>query len=142
MDKVAKKGDTVKVNYIGTLEDGTVFDDSEKHNHPLEFKIGEHQVIPGFEKAVEGMKIGEEKTIKLNSSEAYGEYREDLLKEVPKNQIPEEAKEGMILIMNQPDGRQIPVVLKEFKGDMAIIDFNHPLAGKNLNFKIKLLEII
>ena len=141
MDKVVKKGDKVKVNYVGTLEDGTVFDDSEKHGHPLEFVVGEGQVIPGFDKAVEGMKVGEEKDVKIEAKDAYGEYRDDLLKDVPKSSIPEEAKEGMMLIMNQPDGQQIPVVLKEFRGDMAVIDFNHPLAGKNLIFKIKLVEI-
>jgi FKBP-type peptidyl-prolyl cis-trans isomerase 2 len=141
-----KSGDKVKVDYTGTLEDGTVFDSSTHgdHSHPLEFEAGSGQVIKGFDKAVIGMEVGQEKEVKISPEEAYGERREELMKEMPRSNLPEgkEPEAGMMLAMSTPDGRQIPVRIAEVKDDNVILDMNHPLAGKTLIFKIKLLEIV
>lgn len=137
-----KKGDGVKVEYTGTLDDGTVFDSSEKHGKPLEFEAGAGQLIKGFDDAVIGMKKGEEKTIRIEPNEAYGELREDLVKKVLKEQLPkeQEPKEGMVLIVSLPNGHQIPAVIIEADEKDVTVDLNHPLAGKALNFKIKVVE--
>jgi FKBP-type peptidyl-prolyl cis-trans isomerase 2 len=138
-----KKGDTVKVHYTGSLEDGTVFDSSESHGTPLEFQVGAGQVIPGFENAMVGMKKDEEKEIKLSVSEAYGEYNPQMVRKVPKAQLPkdQEPKVGMILIVGLPNGMQVPVKIVAVDAESVSIDLNHPLAGKALNFKIKIVGI-
>src|SRR3989344_4501846 len=109
---IAKKGDKVKVEYEGKFEDEVVFDSSKHgdHSHPLEFEIGAGHVVPGFDFAIKGMKKGEEKEFTLEKDDAYGDYREDLKKEVPRNLLPkeQEPKEGMILMLGTPDGRQFP----------------------------------
>jgi FKBP-type peptidyl-prolyl cis-trans isomerase 2 len=142
--KIVKKGDTVKVEYIGSLEDGTVFDSSEKHEAPLEFIVGSGQIIPGFEEAVVGMKVGEEKQITLEPEEAYGDYNPDLVKKIPKDCFPEDqdVQQGMIYMMNIPDGRQVPVKITDVEEDAITIDLNPPLAGRTLIFKIKIVAIV
>ena len=137
-----KKGDKVKVEYTGTLEDGTVFDSSEKHGQPLEFEAGAGLVIKGFDDAVIGMKKDEEKEIKLTADKAYGDIKADLVKEFPKDQLPkeQEIKKGMMLLMGLPNGAQMPVKIVEVKEDIVMIDLNHPLAGKTLIFKIKVVD--
>ena len=141
---VIKSGDKIKVEYEGSLDDGTVFDSSLKHGQALEFTIGQNQVIPGFENSVIGMKKGEEKQIKIQSKEAYGEIKKELIQKIPKDQLPKEMdfKKGMVLGIKTPDGRQIPVPIADVSKNDITLDLNHPLAGKNLNFKIKILEII
>ncbi len=137
-----EKGNKIKVEYKGTLEDGTEFDSSEKHGKPLEFTAGTGQVIKGFDEGVLGMEEGEEKTIHIEAKDAYGERSDELLKEIPRDRLPkEELKEGMTLIMTLPNGAQMPAVIHKLEGDKAILDLNHPLAGKNLNFKVKVTEI-
>ncbi|OIO81554.1 hypothetical protein AUJ84_00815 [Candidatus Pacearchaeota archaeon CG1_02_32_132] len=138
-----KREDEIKVEYEGRFEDGTVFDSSKIHKKPLEFTVGSNQVILGFDKAVLGMKEGEEKEFTVEPEEGYRDYKEDLKKEIPKDIIKgkEEPKPGMVLIMGTPDGGQFPVVVKAVTGDKIIVDFNHPLAGKKLIFKIKVLEV-
>lgn len=139
-----KKGDKVKVEYTGTLEDGTVFDSSEKHNAPLEFEVGAGQVIKGFEDALIGMKKGEEKEVKLQPAEAYGDPNPQLIKELPKEQFPKdrELKPGMILGMNLPNGMQIPAKVVNVTDKTVTLDLNHPLAGKVLNLKFKVVDIV
>ena len=143
---IIKKGDKVKVEYTGTFEDGTVFDSSQHgdHSHPLEFEAGSGQVIKGFDDAVIGMKKGEEKEITINPEEAYGEYNDELVKALPKDQFPQdkEIKPGMTLVMKLPNGAQMPIKVKEVKEKELILDLNHPLAGKTLHFKIKLVEVM
>ncbi len=141
---MAKDGSTVKVHYTGTLEDGTVFDSSEKHGNPLEFKVGAGQVIKGFEEAVRGMKEGEEKNIKIAPEEAYGHPRQELMQKVPREQLPkeQEPKKGMMLAVKLPNGYQMPARISDVTDTDITIDLNHPLAGKTLNFKIKLMEIV
>ncbi|KYK25462.1 peptidylprolyl isomerase [Euryarchaeota archaeon SM23-78] len=140
---VLKKGDKVKVEYTGSLEDGTVFDSSKKHGKPLEFEIGAGMIIPGFEKAVMEMKKGEEKEITLKPSEAYGDPNPQLVKKIPKDQLPKEQKpkEGMVLLIGLPTGQQVPARITEITDKEISIDLNHPLAGKTLKFKIKLIEV-
>lgn len=137
-----KSGDTVKVHYKGTLKDGSVFDTSEGRE-PLEFKLGEGQLIPGFETAVEDLTQGNSKTVTIPSEEAYGEKREDLVITVPKNDLPDEIEPevGMQLQVNQPDGKSIPVRITNIEEESIIIDANHPLAGEELTFEIELVEI-
>lgn len=138
-----KDGDTVRIEYKGTLDDGSVFDSSERHGQPLEFKIGAGQVIKGFENAIIGMKLGEEKKIKLQPSEAYGDFNPQLIKKVPRGQIPNEKglKPGMILVIGLPNGIRIPAMITEVTDELVTMDLNHPLAGKTLNFEIKVVYI-
>ena len=141
--KSVEKGDKVKVEYTGKLEDGTVFDSSEKHGAPLEFEVGAGQVISGFDEAIVGMKKDEEKKITLAPEDAYGERNEELIKDIPKESFPQdqEIKPGMVFMMKVPDGRQFPAVISEVKDNAVTVDLNPPLAGKTLVFEIKLLEI-
>ena len=137
----AKEGSKVKVEYVGFLSDGTVFDDSKNHG-PLEFTIGSGEVIPGFEKEIIGMEEGEEKEFVLKPEEAYGKRDENLIKEFPKSQLPQgEIKKGTVLMLHLPDGHQMPVEVVEVGEKEVKIDLNHPLAGKELHFKVKLLSV-
>src|SRR3989344_5720640 len=103
-----RKGDTIKVEYTGKLSDGTVFDDSLKHGRPLEFKVGEKQVIPGFDKGVEGLVLNEEKEIHIKCDDAYGKSKPEMMKKVPREHLPndQEPKEGMMLMIKLPNGQQ------------------------------------
>ncbi|MBW2991235.1 peptidylprolyl isomerase [Candidatus Woesearchaeota archaeon] len=138
-----KNGDKVKVEYTGSLEDGTVFDSSEKHGKPLEFEIGKGMIIPGFEKALMDMKKGDEKEITLKPSEAYGDPNPELVKKIPKDQLPkeQEPKKGMVLLISLPTGQQVPARITEVTNKEVSIDLNHPLSGKTLKFKIKLVGV-
>ena len=140
-----ENGKKVKIEYEGSLDNGQVFDSSEKSGQPLEFVIGEGNIIPEFEKAITEMKEGEEKTIKIECKDAYGERKPELIKKIPKEQLPEEirdqVKPNMILGMQTPQGQQMPVKIKEVEETDITLDLNHPLAGENLNFKIKVLEV-
>jgi len=138
----AESGDTVKVHYTGTLEDGTVFDTSVERE-PLEFTLGQGQLIPGFEQAVIGMKIGDLKTINIPADQAYGPYRDDLILVIERDQLPEDLdpEVGQQLQMIQADGSSITVIIIEISETTATIDANHPLAGKDLTFEIELIEI-
>jgi len=138
-----KNGDKVAVEYEGKLDDGTVFDSSENHGKPLNFEVGAKQVIKGFNDAVIDMETGEEKEIKLKPSEAYGDVNPKLLMKVPKEKLPQgrELKAGMMLAVNLPNGMEMPARISEVGENDVTIDLNHPLAGKNLNFKIKVVGI-
>lgn len=142
---IIKKGDKIKVDYEGSFDDGTVFDSSKHgdHSHPLEFEAGSGQVIAGFDKAVIGMKKGDEKELIIESKDAYGEPRDELIREFPRSAIPQDdrIKEGSVLMMGNPQGQQFPCVVKKLTEDNVLIDLNHPLAGKRLHFKIKIVEI-
>ena len=139
---VVKKGDKVKIDYTGTLEDGTVFDSSEKHGQPLEFEIGSGQVIPGFENAIIGMKKGAKKEIDIKPEQAYGSRNDLLIKDVPRDQLPEEGvKQGALLAVQLANGARVPAKVIKVDKEMVSIDFNHPLAGKTLHFSIKLVDV-
>lgn len=139
---MVQKGDTVKVEYTGKLDDGTVFDSSEKQGKPIEFKVGEGQVIKGFDNAVMEMKVGDDKTIKIEPADAYGDRNPQMVQKVPKEKLPnEEITAGMTLMMSLPDGNQMPVQVQEVGESDVTLDMNHPLAGKTLHFDIKLVEV-
>jgi FKBP-type peptidyl-prolyl cis-trans isomerase 2 len=138
-----KNGDTVKVHYTGKLEDGSVFDSSVERD-PLEVKLGEGKLIPGFENAVIGLEVGDSTTANIESADAYGERREDLEVTVERSQLPEdiEPQVGMQLQLNQPNGQPVPVQVTKVEDENIIIDANHPLAGKDLTFDIELVDIV
>jgi peptidylprolyl isomerase len=135
-----KKGQFVQVHYTGRLEDGTIFDSSEGRQ-PLEFQAGSGQVIPGFDDAVFDMAVNDEKKINLSADEAYGPPREDLKREFPTSMLgDQEVAPGQSLWFNTPKGPIQGKVL-DLHAENFTVDFNHPLAGKNLEFDIKLVGI-
>lgn len=139
-----KKGSKIKVDYEGRLENGEVFDSSQHgdHSHPLEFEVGSGQVIKGFDEAVIGMNVGDEKEFTIPSKEAYGEHDSNAIRSFPREMFPsEELKEGVTLMLSTPEGQQFPAKVIKIEKDKISMDFNHPLAGKTLIFKIKILEI-
>lgn len=138
-----ENGKTVKIHYTGTLDDGTQFDSSAGRD-PLEFEMGAGMVIPGFEKGVAGMDVGEKKTIHIPAAEAYGERREDLVMQFERTQLPDdlEPEVGMGLQMQGPQGQPVPVTVTEVGEENITIDANHQLAGQNLNFDLELVEVV
>ena len=135
LSTTASDGMRVQVNYTGKLEDGSIFDSSEGKD-PLAFTLGAGEMIPGFDKAVKGMTIGESKDIKLSPADAYGEHDERGVQEVPRDRLPEDVEVGTTL-QTQQGGR---AVIKELNDKTGIVDMNHPLAGQTLNFWITLLS--
>lgn len=137
----AKSGDTVKVHYTGTLDDGTEFD-SSAGREPLEVTLGTGQVIPGFEQALEGMAVGDKKTVHIPVEDAYGEAHAELVQEIPRDQIPAEIEleMGLQLQAEGPNGPFV-VVVTDLAEETVTLDGNHPLAGKALNFDLELTEI-
>lgn len=142
MAKVAP-GDTVKVHYTGKLEDDTVFD-SSVNKEPIEFTLGQRQLIPGFEQAVIGMEPGDQKSVNIPMDEAYGPHRDDMILEVKNEEFPEHItpEVGLQLQLSQPNGQTIDVIITNMENEMVTLDANHPLAGKNLIFDIELVEIV
>lgn len=140
--KQAQLGDTVTVSYKGKLSDGEVFDQS-KEGEPIEFKVGDGQLIQGFEQAIVGMAPGDTKTEEVPFEGAYGERRDDLVLELDKSKIPEhlDPKIGDRLEIKQEEGNNIPVTVKEITEEAITIDANHPLAGQDLIFELELVEI-
>jgi peptidylprolyl isomerase len=134
-------GKTVKVHYTGTLEDGTVFDSSQDRD-PIEFEIGAGTVIPGFEEAIKEMAVEETKTITIPCAEAYGEYREDMCGDFPREQLPAEItpEVGMVLEMQTPEG-DMPVRITALEDETLTLDANHPLAGQDLTFELTLVAV-
>jgi peptidylprolyl isomerase len=139
----AKDGDTVQVNYTGKLSDGTVFD-SSVGSGPIEFTLGKGDMIPAFEKAVLGMKVGDKKTVTIPAAEAYGPHLDDMVVEVPRDRLPSdiEPKVGRMLEATQPDGTKIQFTITNISDNNTVtLDANHPLAGKDLTFDIELVKI-
>ncbi|MFX0059465.1 MAG: peptidylprolyl isomerase [Candidatus Hodarchaeota archaeon] len=140
-----KKGDIIKVEYEGRLEDGTIFDSTELNEGvPLKFEVGAGNIIPGFDNAVIGKEVNEEFEISLKPNEAYGEIDPILTQIVARDQIPEDLNEdiepGMMLRVSDPNGNYSVAWIRDVDDEFVTIDLNHPLAGKILNFKIKILE--
>lgn len=138
-----KANDKVKVHYTGKLSNGEVFD-SSLECEPLEFQMGQGQLIPGFENGLIDMSVSEKKTIVIPSEEAYGEARPELIQEVPNDKLPPEIKPevGMGLVSTTPEGQEIQLVVKEVKDEAIVVDGNHPLAGQELTFEVEVIEII
>ena len=136
-----QNGDTVKVNYTGRLEDGTIFDSSMvEGREPLTAKLGDGMWIKGFENGLMEMTIGESKTVEIDPTNAYGEYNEEAIQEVPKTNMPGEVEVGMGLQANTEFG-VVNFVVKEVKEETVVLDANHPLAGQKLIFDLELVEI-
>ena len=140
---MSNQGKTVKAHYVGTLDDGSTFDSSVERDEPIEFVCGVGQMIPGFDKAVRTMELGEKRVVNIPCAEAYGEYDSAAIQTVPLSQIPNGDKlpVGQQIVMGSLNG-PMPVVVLEKTDEYAVFDMNHPLAGKNLNFEITLVEIL
>ena len=134
--------ETVKLHYTGKLSDGQIFD-SSLQREPLEVKLGEGKLIPGFEKGLVNMKVNEKKTITIPKEEAYGEVEKSLFQKIPNENLPPEIKPevGMGLMSQNPDGTERPLRVADVKEGFIIVDANHPLAGHDLTFELEVLEI-
>ena len=142
MKTTAERGDTVAVHYKGTLEDGSIFDSSEG-DQPIEFTIGAHEVIDGFETAVIGMSAGDRKTEAIPPENAYGNHEEELVFHVPRSSMQPglEISPGDFVRVTLPDGQTAPMQVLEIDEEAVTLDANHPLAGKTLTFELELVEI-
>jgi peptidylprolyl isomerase len=139
----AKHGDTVRVHYRGKLQDGSVFNVSDRE--PLQFTIGGGQLIPGFEEAVVGMNPGDSKTTEVPAEKAFGHYQDDMVVVLPKSQFADwdlEPTVGERVPIPRPDGPPIDVTVTEVTESDVIMDANHPLAGEDLTFDIELIDIV
>ncbi|MEX0302906.1 MAG: peptidylprolyl isomerase [Leisingera sp.] len=137
-----KNGDTVRIHYTGKLTDGTVFDSSEGRD-PLEFTVGTGQVIAGMDAGLEGMAVGEKKTLEIPCAEAYGPINPAARQEIPREGIPEDIPLdlGTQLQMQSPEGQVLPVTVVEVSDETVTLDANHFLAGKDLVFDIELVSV-
>ena len=139
----AAAGSKVKVHYTGTFDDGEVFD-SSREREPMEFEVGAQQVIPGFDQALVGMKPGESKSVRIPEEEAYGPYNPEMIMEV----APDQFEAGMKVEIGQQfqvemgEGNPVVLMVKDVRDDKVVLDANHPMAGKTLNFEIELVEIV
>lgn len=137
-----KQGDTVRIHYTGTLQDGKVFDSSEGRD-PLEFAVGSGQIIPGLDTALPGMEIGEKKRVEVACEDAYGPINPAMRQDIPREGIPDDIplEPGTQLQMQTPDGQAMPVTVVDSSDATVTLDANHPLAGKDLVFDIEIVSI-
>ena len=137
-----KTGDTVRLHYTGTLDDGTQFDSSAGRD-PLEFTVGSGQIIPGLDREMTGMEVGEKKTVKIDPEDAYGSHDPARVQAVPRDQIPDHipTEPGTQLQMQTPQGQAIPVTVTDVNDSEITLDANHPLAGKTLTFDVELVSV-
>jgi len=136
-------GNTVKVHYMGTLEDGTQFDNSYDRGEPIQFTVGAGAMISGFENGLVGMNVGEKKDLVLAPEDAYGSINEAAIQTVPRSEFPEgfEFVEGATLQGQDPEGRPFMAKISGLNEETVTLDMNHPLAGKTLNFQVEVVEI-
>ena len=137
-----KNGDTVKIHYTGSLDDGTVFD-SSRDSDPLEFTLGASQVIPGFEEGVLGMEVGQSKRVEIEPENAYGDPNPELLFPMPRDQFPDhiEPEIGLQMQMQTAESPPFMVTIVAIEGDIVTLDANHQLAGKKLIFDLEVMGI-
>ena len=139
--KTVDVNSTVSVNYTGKLEDGTVFDSSlTEGREPLSATLGQGALIPGFEKGLLGMSVGEKKTVNIPFMDAYGDVNPQMVADVPKDRVPEGIEVGQMLQTMTPQG-PMNVLVKEVHEDHVVLDANHPLAGKDLIFDLELISV-
>ena len=140
----AANGDTVKIHYTGTLDDGYKFDSSYDHLEPLEFTIGRGEMIRGFEQAVVGMEPGETKIVRIASNQAYGRHNPEKVIQVSRSKMPEglEQEIGMRVQGSMPDGQTVEFTIVGSTESELTLDGNHPLAGKDLTFELQLMAIL
>ncbi len=140
-NNVVKDGTTVSLQYTLSGEDGKTIE-SNKGKEPLKYTQGSHQIVPGLEKGLAGMKMGEEKRVKVKPEEGYGPVDPKGFQEFPKEKIPSEGlKVGAVLMAKGPQGQQVPVRVHEIKDKTVVLDLNHPMAGKTLVFDVKVLDV-
>jgi FKBP-type peptidyl-prolyl cis-trans isomerase 2 len=138
---VIEAGSMVGIEYTLTLEDGTQID-SNVGGEALRFQQGAGRIIPGLDRELPGMKVGETKQVRVAPEEGYGQVDPDAFTEVPLSELPEDAREvGVALMSRDPQGQTHRLRVHKIEGDVATLDFNHPLAGKMLIFDVKILEI-
>ncbi|WP_305969463.1 MULTISPECIES: FKBP-type peptidyl-prolyl cis-trans isomerase [unclassified Mameliella] len=137
-----KTGDTVRIHYTGTLTDGSTFDSSQGRD-PLEFTVGSGQIIPGLDKAIPGMEVGDKKTVQVPAEDAYGDTNPEARQDVPRSEIPDDIPLdlGTQLQVQAQGGQVLPVTVVAVTEEVVTLDANHPLAGKDLTFDIELVEI-
>lgn len=137
-----KSGDTVRLHYTGTLADGSQFDSSAGRD-PLEFVVGSGQIIPGLDKAIPGMEVGDKKTVEVPAEEAYGPLDPAARQAVPRGDIPDDIPLdlGTQLQVQTPQGQVLQVMVVEVTETEVTLDANHPLAGKDLTFDVELVGI-
>ena len=141
-DKTVEKGDAVAIHYVGTLEDGTTFDSSRERNEPIKFTVGSGMMIPGFDKGVLGLAVGQSKTIKCAPADAYGEVRPENILRVPKKDVVDAVGEDFVKVGEKlMVGQGMPAEIIEVTDSEVALDANHPLAGKTLNFDIELMSL-
>ena len=140
-DPVVAAGEQVKLDYTLTVNNEKI--ESSIGKKPLQVVIGSKKIIPGLENALIGMHVGEEKVITVDPKDAYGDADPEAIKEFPASSMPKgiEPKKGMVLQAQAPDGESFPAVVEAVNGDKVMLNFNHPLAGKQLKFQVKILDI-
>lgn len=138
----ARSGDTVRIHYTGKLPDGTPFDSSDGRD-PLEFELGSGKIIPGLDREIVGMEVGEKKTVEVSADDAYGPHHDEAVQEVQRSEIPEniELAHGMELQATDQGGQVVRLRVVELTEETVTLDANHPLAGQDLVFEIELVEI-
>ncbi|MBP5858977.1 peptidylprolyl isomerase [Marivibrio halodurans] len=139
----AKDGDTVKVHYTGRLEDGSEFD-SSRQREPIEFKIGDGEILPGVEQAVVGLEPGGTNEVTLPADDAYGPRRDDMIQEIERSVLPQEIEPevGLQLQAQSPNGQPLLLTITDVGEEKVTVDANHPLAGKDLTFEVELVEVV
>ncbi|MEM5471225.1 peptidylprolyl isomerase [Hoeflea sp. AS60] len=139
----AKSGDTVRINYTGSLTDGTKFDSSEGRE-PLQFQLGSGQIISGLDREVEGMKVGDKQTVTVPAEEAYGAHDAAKVQKIPRDALPPELEpqQGMQLQAQTQQGGQVALLVTAVDEQELTVDANHPLAGQDLVFEIEVVEIV
>jgi peptidylprolyl isomerase len=142
-ERAVAAGDQIKVNYVGRFDNGEVFDTSEGRE-PLEFTVGGEQVIAGFDRAVVGLKPGESCKVVVAPTDGYGEHVSEMVVTIERQQIPDNDKLvlGSMLEVGMEDGQSLEVQVVELSDETAVLDGNHPLAGKELHFEIELLDFV
>ncbi|NTV24301.1 MAG: peptidylprolyl isomerase [Nanoarchaeota archaeon] len=135
-------GTKVKFHYTGKLQSGEVFDSSEG-KEPLVFEVGKEMIIPGLEKEIVKLSVGDKKTIEVSPEEGYGHEVADLLQEIPKAKFPQSMglEKDAVVYLKTPDGQTIPARVKDVKEHTIVLDFNHPLAGKDLYYHVKVVSV-
>ncbi|GBD42643.1 FKBP-type peptidyl-prolyl cis-trans isomerase SlyD [bacterium HR40] len=138
----ARQGDRVTVHYTGRLDDGTVFDTSEGRE-PIAFTLGAGQVIPGFERAIEGMEEGEIRTFTVPAEEAYGPHRPELVHRIARSEVPPQVEldPGARLEARDRAGNRVLLTVVEVTDEEVVLDANHPLAGMDLTFEVEVVRI-
>lgn len=143
MTKTAQNGKSVTIHYVGTLTDGTQFDNSRDRGEPITVTLGNGQLIDGFNNAIVGMTEGETTTFTVASDQAYGDHDPERIAELDRSIFPEEFDivAGMTVPLQNDKGENFLAIVNDFNDEVVTADFNHPLAGKDLTFTVEVLAV-